>query len=164
MTKNSLKSFLSAFVVLLAWQTTACAELPAPTTPNPGLHYYNPFESDAAPPVVEIDADVIVYGGTSGGVIAAIQAARMGKSVALVEFGRHVGGLPAGGLTATDGAKRSVQGPNGVCLRAAAIAIFHSADLISRTQSSAVLPKVRIHASSANSHRSSFASRKVSPS
>ena len=29
--------------------------------------------------------DVVVYGGTSGGVMAAVKAARMGKSVALIE-------------------------------------------------------------------------------
>ncbi|MCC6695530.1 MAG: FAD-dependent oxidoreductase [Candidatus Hydrogenedentes bacterium] len=46
--------------------------------------------------------DVVVYGGTSGGVAAAIQAARMGKSVILIEPGRHIGGLSSGGLGATD--------------------------------------------------------------
>ena len=29
--------------------------------------------------------DIVVYGGTSGGVTAAIQASRMGKSVVLIE-------------------------------------------------------------------------------
>jgi ribulose 1,5-bisphosphate synthetase/thiazole synthase len=37
--------------------------------------------------------DVVVYGGTSGGVTAAVQTARMGKRVALVEPGRYLGGL-----------------------------------------------------------------------
>jgi hypothetical protein len=46
--------------------------------------------------------DVVVYGGTSGGVAAAVQTARMGKSVALVEPGKHLGGLTAGGLGGTD--------------------------------------------------------------
>lgn len=46
--------------------------------------------------------DVVVYGGTSGGVAAAIQARRMGKSVVLVEPGKHLGGLTSGGLGATD--------------------------------------------------------------
>ena len=41
----------------------------------------------------ETDADVCVYGGTSGGVVAAVQAARMGKRVVLVEPGRHLGGM-----------------------------------------------------------------------
>jgi hypothetical protein len=49
-----------------------------------------------------IESDICVYGGTSGGVIAAVQAARMGKSVVIAEFGRHVGGLSSGGLGRTD--------------------------------------------------------------
>lgn len=47
-------------------------------------------------------ADVIVYGGTSGGVAASVQVARMGKSVILIEPSAHLGGLTAGGLGATD--------------------------------------------------------------
>ncbi len=51
---------------------------------------------------VEPVYDVVVYGGTSGGVTAAIQAARMGKSVVLIEPSGHIGGLTSGGLGATD--------------------------------------------------------------
>ena len=59
----------------------------------------------------ELTADVCVYGGTSGGVIAAVQAARMGKRVMLLEPGRHLGGMTAGGLSAVDiGDPRSVGG------------------------------------------------------
>lgn len=58
-----------------------------------------------------IEADVCVYGGTSGGVVAAVQAARMGKSVVLAEPGRHLGGMTSGGLSAVDiGDPRSVGG------------------------------------------------------
>lgn len=46
--------------------------------------------------------DVCVYGGTSAGVIAAYTAKKMGKSVILVEPGRHLGGLSTGGLGYTD--------------------------------------------------------------
>src|SRR3954464_5992337 len=46
--------------------------------------------------------DVVVYGGTSGGVIAAVQAGRMGKSVVLIEPSKHLGGMTTGGLGATD--------------------------------------------------------------
>lgn len=49
-----------------------------------------------------IEADICIYGGTSGGVVAAVQAARMGKSVVLIEPGRHLGGMMAGGLSWTD--------------------------------------------------------------
>ena len=46
--------------------------------------------------------DVVVYGGTSGGIAAAIQTRRMGKTVVLIEPTKHVGGLTTGGLGATD--------------------------------------------------------------
>lgn len=49
-----------------------------------------------------IEYDIVVYGGTSGGVAAAIQARRMGKTAVLIEPGRHIGGLTSGGLGATD--------------------------------------------------------------
>lgn len=52
--------------------------------------------------VQEINTDVCVYGGTSGGVVAAVQAARMGKSVALVAVNNHLGGMSSGGLGSTD--------------------------------------------------------------
>ncbi len=59
----------------------------------------------------EVVTDVCVYGGTSGGVVAAVQAARMGKSVALLEPGRHFGGMTSGGLSAVDiGDPRTVGG------------------------------------------------------
>jgi len=64
-----------------------------------------------APGAKVVEADVCVYGGSSGGVIAAVQAARMGKRVALVEPGRHLGGMTSGGLSAVDiGDPRSVGG------------------------------------------------------
>nr|WP_246459154.1 FAD-dependent oxidoreductase [Puniceicoccus vermicola] len=83
------------------------AAYPSASTPNPGLKYYYPAP-DA--PQVDVEADIIVYGGTSGGVVAAVQAVRQGNSVALVVFGRHVGGMTSGGLTHTDGVNAEVQG------------------------------------------------------
>jgi FAD-dependent oxidoreductase family protein len=62
--------------------------------------------TDAAEPY-----DIVVYGGTSAGVAAAVQAVRMGKSVVLIEPGRHLGGLTTGGLGATDiGNKEAIGG------------------------------------------------------
>jgi flavin-dependent dehydrogenase len=46
--------------------------------------------------------DVAVYGATAGGVLAAIAAAQEGANVALLEPGRHVGGMVSGGLGRTD--------------------------------------------------------------
>ena len=65
----------------------------------------------AEPPKVARQYDVVVYGGTSAGVVAAVQAARMHKRVALIEPTSHVGGLSSAGLGFTDtGDKRVIGG------------------------------------------------------
>lgn len=46
--------------------------------------------------------DIVIYGGTSAGVMAAVQAARMGKSVLLISPSTHLGGLTSSGLGWTD--------------------------------------------------------------
>ncbi|NNJ26220.1 FAD-dependent oxidoreductase [Alienimonas chondri] len=56
-------------------------------------------------------ADVVVYGGASGGIAAAVQVRRMGKTVTLIEPSSHLGGLTTGGLGATDiGNKAAIGG------------------------------------------------------
>lgn len=55
--------------------------------------------------------DVVIYGGSSGGVVAAIQTARMGKTAVLIEPTKFLGGLTTGGLGATDiGNKKAIGG------------------------------------------------------
>ena len=49
-----------------------------------------------------VESDLCVYGGTSGGVAAVVQAKRMGKTASLAVFSSHLGGLTSGGLGATD--------------------------------------------------------------
>jgi hypothetical protein len=56
------------------------------------------------------DFDVVVYGGTSGGVVAAVQAKAMGKTVVLVGPDKHLGGLTSGGLGFTDTGNKAVIG------------------------------------------------------
>jgi hypothetical protein len=56
------------------------------------------------------DAEVVVYGGTPAGVMAAIAAARQGHTVALVDINAHVGGMVSGGLVATDTGDRKTVG------------------------------------------------------
>ena len=46
--------------------------------------------------------DCVVVGGTPGGIAAAVTAARMGRSVALVEENAHLGGMSASGLGKSD--------------------------------------------------------------
>lgn len=55
-------------------------------------------------------ADVVVYGGTSAGVVAAVQAVRMGKSALVVCPDTHLGGLSSGGLGWTDTGRKEVIG------------------------------------------------------
>jgi hypothetical protein len=56
-------------------------------------------------------ADIVIYGGTSAGITAAIQSARMGKTAVLIEPTKFLGGLTTGGLGATDiGNKRAIGG------------------------------------------------------
>ncbi|CAL1519672.1 FAD-dependent oxidoreductase [Chitinophaga sp. MM2321] len=55
--------------------------------------------------------DVCVYGGSSAGVIAAYTAKKAGRSVLLIEPGKHLGGLTTGGLGYTDiGNKYAIRG------------------------------------------------------
>ncbi len=55
--------------------------------------------------------DVVVYGATPGGITAAIQARRMGKTAVLIEPSNHLGGMTTGGLGATDiGNKAAIGG------------------------------------------------------
>lgn len=65
-------------------------------------------------PQIELGAtpvyDVLVYGGTPSGVLAAVAAARLGSSVALLEPGAHLGGMVSSGLGCTDFGKKEVIG------------------------------------------------------
>ncbi len=55
--------------------------------------------------------DIVIYGGTSAGVVAAIQADSMGHTVALIEPSDRLGGLTSGGLGQTDiGNKAAIGG------------------------------------------------------
>jgi hypothetical protein len=56
------------------------------------------------------DYDLVVYGGTSAGVIAAVQAKKMGKTVVIVGPDKHLGGLSSGGLGFTDTGNKGVIG------------------------------------------------------
>jgi FAD dependent oxidoreductase len=56
------------------------------------------------------DADIVVYGGTSAGVMAAVQAKRLGKTVVIISPDVHLGGLSSGGLGFTDTGNKAVIG------------------------------------------------------
>jgi hypothetical protein len=90
----------------------AMAAVAAGTVP-PGTRADAPLAARSAP--VESRSqhwtfDVVVYGGTAGGVITAVAAAREGARVALLEPRDHLGGMVSGGLGWTDFGKKEVIG------------------------------------------------------
>jgi hypothetical protein len=68
------------------------------------------FALAATPGLAQTNIDLLVYGGTAGGVITAVSAAREGLKVILLEPGRHLGGMATGGLSRTDFGKKEVIG------------------------------------------------------
>lgn len=56
------------------------------------------------------NSDIVIYGGTAAAVTAAVQIAKMGKSVLIVSPDIHLGGLSSSGLGYTDTGNKSVIG------------------------------------------------------
>jgi hypothetical protein len=54
--------------------------------------------------------DVVIYGGTSAAIPAAVQCKRMGKSVVIVSPDKHLGGMTSSGLGWTDTGNKAVIG------------------------------------------------------
>jgi hypothetical protein len=78
------KSFLGILCIGAAGVAAPLLGQPAPTPASPEK------------------VDVLIYGGTSAAVVAAIQAKKMGKTVLLLSPDQHLGGLTSGGLGWTD--------------------------------------------------------------
>lgn len=66
------------------------------------------FAGKAGNPPAEFD--VVIYGGTASGVMAAVSAAREGQRVVILEPKKHIGGMVTGGLSRTDIGRREVIG------------------------------------------------------
>jgi phytoene dehydrogenase-like protein len=65
---------------------------------------------------VSNEFDVVVYGGTPAGVIAAVAAARLGASVLVLEQTRHVGGLSTSGLVTAESEHMRLESFSGLAL------------------------------------------------
>ena len=78
----------------------------------PGAWLPRPVAAAGPPPpgAVAIRSDVVVYGGTPGGILAAIAAARAGAKVTLLEPTSRVGGMMTNGLSVTDIGDRATVG------------------------------------------------------
>ena len=72
------------------------------------LHYYHPDWIE--PSSERIETDLCVYGGSSGGIAAAVTAARRGLRVVVLQPGKHLGGMTSGGLGWTDFGRKYVIG------------------------------------------------------
>jgi len=71
------------------------------TTVLPGIG----FAADGA------DTDICIYGGTASGVMAAVTAAKQGRTVVIIEPSRWLGGMTGGGLSHVDwGREKAVGG------------------------------------------------------
>lgn len=70
----------------------------------------SPAVESQGPAPLAVHAEVVVYGGTPAGIMAAIAAARGGHSVALVDLNAHIGGVVSGGLVASDTGDRNTVG------------------------------------------------------
>lgn len=88
--------------------TTAVRVLPE-TLPYAAPPAQDPSTASTTPAPAQA-FDVVVYGGTAGGVITAVAAAREGLEVALLEPGQHLGGMVSGGLGWTDYGRKEVIG------------------------------------------------------
>jgi hypothetical protein len=64
----------------------------------------------AALQAATFSSDLVIYGGTSAGVVAAVESARRGKSVIIVCPDKHLGGLSSGGLGFTDSGDKATVG------------------------------------------------------
>lgn len=69
-----------------------------------------PSYTSAHTPPRSLQADVIIYGGTSAAITAALQVRQMGKTVIVVSPDKHVGGLSSNGLGFTDTGNKAVIG------------------------------------------------------
>lgn len=57
---------------------------------------------DIVPVTPVYNFDIVIYGGTPSGVMAAVSASREGARAAIVEPSTHIGGMISGGLSYTD--------------------------------------------------------------
>ena len=76
----------------------------------PGSPQHSQKSTDQAPSGTSERADVVILGGTPGGIAAAVTAARLGRSVLLIDYHRHIGGMAASGLGKSDIEHRSLIG------------------------------------------------------
>lgn len=106
--KHTFTLLIALLLAAAITPTSMAKELPKPSTPNPGLRYYYPVPKEAAPKTH--DFDIVIYGASPAAVSAACQAKKMGKTVGVFVFRRHVGGMSSSGLSDVDYGKKEAIG------------------------------------------------------
>ncbi len=102
------------FFALATSSAPGCGGDHALTSPAPSTANAADTEMDAggragaAPDPSRPDLDIFIFGATPSGIMAAVAARRLGKSVVIVEPTRWLGGMVAGGLSSTDSGKSGV--------------------------------------------------------
>jgi hypothetical protein len=108
-----LRSIWLCGFLILTLGLVAQAQVPA-TTSEKLKDRKEPSISSPTVPTDEagvIRSEILVYGGTSAAVIAAVQARQLGRRVILLTPDKHLGGLTSGGLGWTDlGDQRTIGG------------------------------------------------------
>lgn len=86
---------------------TSCKKAATPKSPE-SINPSNPGNTNTINPD---GYDIVIYGATSSGIIAAVQASKLGKSVILVSNYSRIGGMTTNGLSNTDiGEERIIGG------------------------------------------------------
>lgn len=96
---RSMKHLLSPLTILLAALALCAASATCAVTAQPAIR---PTKQGAKTKPGQPVYDIVVYGDSSGAVVAAIAARREGRSVILVNPTGFLGGMSASGLGATD--------------------------------------------------------------
>jgi hypothetical protein len=78
------------------------------TSPLSPVYYHRDF--DRLGLKEQLTADLCIYGGTPGGIVAAIHAAQLNRTVVLLEPGPKLGGMTSSGLGFTDIGNKSAVG------------------------------------------------------
>ena len=102
------KTNISLLLAAIFTAVSNAKQLPRPNTPNPGLRYYYPVPKTDAPRTY--DFDIVIYGASPAAVSAACQAKKLGKTVGVFVFRRHIGGMSSSGLSDVDYGKKTAIG------------------------------------------------------
>src|SRR5262245_31838094 len=95
-------------VPLRAQEPVTAVTAPSPTLPATRNAY--PVPASPPPSGTTLSAEVVVYGSTPSGIVAAVSAAREGASVVVISPDDRVGGMMTSGLSHADAGRKDLIG------------------------------------------------------